>query len=207
MVKHDFDTVSSETAYVGRILALRVDQVRMPRGRTAIREVVEHFGAVAIAAVDDDRNIAMVYQYRHPLGRRLWELPAGLLDERGEDPAHAAARELREEAGLVAADWRVLLDVASSPGFSDESVRAYLATGLSDVGRPEGKDEEADMTLHWFPLRRAAQMVLSGEIVNATAAAGVLAAYAAVIVGEPTRPVDAPWPDRPMALTRRKERR
>ncbi|HME46842.1 NUDIX hydrolase [Mycobacterium sp.] len=206
MAEHDFQTVSSETAYAGRILALRVDHVLMPGGSTATREVVEHFGAVAIAAIDDDRNLAMVYQYRHPLGRRLWELPAGLLDTEGEDPAETAARELKEEAGLAAENWRVLLDVASSPGFSDESVRTYLATGLSDVGRPEAKDEEADLTLHWFPLEQAVQMVMSGEIVNATAAAGVLAAYAAVIEGKPTRPVDAQWPDRPSAFARRQGR-
>lgn len=203
VAEHDFETVSSETAYVGRILALRVDRVRMPGGSISTREVVEHFGAVAIAAVDDERNIAMVYQYRHPLGRRLWELPAGLLDNAGENPADAAARELEEEAGLAASDWRMLLDVASSPGFSDESVRTYLATELSHVGRPKGKDEEADMTLHWFPVERAVQMVLSGEIVNATAASGVLAAYAAVFEGTHTRPVDAPWPDRPTAFARR----
>jgi 8-oxo-dGDP phosphatase len=206
VAEHDFDTVSSETAYVGRILALRVDQVRMPGGRTATREVVEHFGAVAIAAIDDDRNIAMVYQYRHPLGRRLWELPAGLLDTRGEDPAETAARELSEEAGLAARNWRVLLDVASSPGFSDESVRTYLATGLSQVDRPEGRDEEADLTLHWFPIDQAVQMVMSGEVVNATAAAGVLAAYQAVVDGKPTRPVDAEWPDRPTAFAWRQGR-
>lgn len=206
VAEHDFATVSSETVYVGRILALRVDHVRMPGGDTATREVVEHFGAVAIAAIDGDRNIAMVYQYRHPLRRRLWELPAGLLDTQGENPAETAARELKEEAGLAADNWRVLIEVASSPGFSDESVRTYLATGLSDVGRPEGKDEEADLTLHWFSLDQAVQMVMSGEIVNAAAAAGVLAAYAAVVEGKPTRPVDAEWLDRPTAFARRQGR-
>jgi 8-oxo-dGDP phosphatase len=206
VAEHDFATVSSETVYVGRILALRVDHVRMPGGDTATREVVEHFGAVAIAAIDDDRNIAMVYQYRHPLRRRLWELPAGLLDTQGENPAETAARELKEETGLAADNWRVLIEVASSPGFSDESVRTYLATGLSDVGRPEGKDEEADLTLHWFSLDQAVQMVMSGEIVNATAAAGVLAAYAAVVEGKPTRPVDAEWLDRPTTFARRQGR-
>ena len=146
----------------------------------------------------------MVYQYRHPLGRRLWELPAGLLDTPGEDPLTTAKRELQEEAGLAGTDWRVLLDTASSPGFSDESVRTYLATGLSQVERPQAEDEEADLTVHWFGLHDAAAMVLAGEIVNASAAAGVLAAYAAVIDGKPTRPVDAPWPDRPTTFARRR---
>jgi 8-oxo-dGTP pyrophosphatase MutT (NUDIX family) len=147
-----------------------------------------------------------VYQYRHPLGRRLWELPAGLLDASDEDPLTTAKRELQEEAGLAAADWRVLVDTVSSPGFSDESVRTYLATGLSQVERPEASDEEADLTLHWVALGDAADRVLSGEIVNASAAAGVLAAYAVVIDGKPTRPVDAPWPDRPTDFAKRRKK-
>ncbi|PRC42006.1 ADP-ribose pyrophosphatase, partial [Mycobacterium sp. ITM-2017-0098] len=77
---HAFSTVSSETVYVGKILALRADEVRMPGGGTARREVVEHFGAVAVVALDDDGRIVLIHQYRHPYGRRLWELPAGLLD-------------------------------------------------------------------------------------------------------------------------------
>lgn len=204
MADHVFETVSSETVYRGKILALRADKVLMPGGGTAIREVVEHYGAVAIAAIDDDRNIALVYQYRHPLGHRLWELPAGLLDAEGENPLTTAGRELKEETGLAATDWRVLADLASSPGVSDEAVRVFLATGLTDVGRPDSHDEEADLTVHWFTLDQAAQMVLSGEVVNAVAAAGILAAYAATVDGQPTRPPNAPWPDRPSAFIRRK---
>jgi 8-oxo-dGTP pyrophosphatase MutT (NUDIX family) len=204
VAEHNFETESSETPYEGNILALRVDKVRMPGDDTVTREVIEHYGAVAIAAIDDERRVAMIYQYRHPLGRRLWELPAGLLDEADEDPLETAKRELQEEAGLAATDWRVLLDTASSPGFTDESVRTYLATGLSQVDRPEAEYEEADLSLHWVSLDEASGMALAGEIVNAAAAAGVLAAYAAVIDGKPTRPLNAPWPDRPTALARRK---
>jgi 8-oxo-dGTP pyrophosphatase MutT (NUDIX family) len=201
---HVFEVASSETAYQGNILALRVDQVVMPGGGTATREVIEHYGAVAVAAVDEDRRVALIYQYRHPLGHRLWELPAGLLDVPGEDPVITAKRELQEEVGLAATDWRVLVDVASSPGFTDEAVRAYLATGLSHVDRPDAEDEEADLSLHWFSLDKALDMALAGEIVNGTSVAGVLAAYAAVILGKPTRPADAPWPDRPTAFAARK---
>jgi ADP-ribose pyrophosphatase len=203
---HEFETVSSETAYSGSILALRADEVSMPSGGTVRREVVEHFGAVAVVAVNVAQQIAMVYQYRHPVGRRLWELPAGLLDVAGEDPAVTAARELCEEAGLAAQDWAVLADIVTSPGFSDEAVRIYLARGLSDIGRPDAEHEEADMTVHWVDLAEAAAQVLSGDIVNSIAVAGIMSAYAVIADGKDPRPVDAPWPTRPSAFAARKER-
>jgi ADP-ribose pyrophosphatase len=199
---HDFETVSSETLYVGKIFALRADDVRMPHGNVARREVIEHYGAVAVLAMNDANNIVMVYQYRHPVGRRLWELPAGLLDLSGEPPHISAARELKEEAGLEAADWRVLVDMVSAPGFSDESVRIYLATGITDVGRPDAHDEEADLEVKWFSLDEARRMVLDGEIVNSLAIAGILAAHD---IDDPSslRPVDAPWIDRSKAFAAR----
>ena len=129
MAEHDFETIASETIYVGKIFALRADEVRMPRGNTARREVVEHYGAVAVLAMTTTSNIVLVYQYRHPMGRRLWELPAGLLDLGGEPPHTTAARELKEEAGLAASQWRVLVDLDSTPGFSDESVRSTWPPG------------------------------------------------------------------------------
>jgi ADP-ribose pyrophosphatase len=202
--EHVFETISSETLHTGKIFALRVDQVRMPGGNIATREVVENFGAVAIVAMDDDGRIPLVYQYRHPFARRLWELPAGLLDIEGEAPHLSAARELHEEAGLRAETWQVLADVDSAPGFSDESVRVFLATGLAEVERPEAHDEEADMTVQWYPIAEAVQRIFSGEIVNSLAVSGILAAYAVRDgIAEP-RPVDAPWIDRPTAFRTRK---
>jgi 8-oxo-dGDP phosphatase len=204
VAEHDFATVDSETLYVGKIFALRADEVRMPGGGTARREVVEHFGAVAVLAIDDDANIVMVYQYRHPIGRRLWELPAGLLDMGDEPPQLTAARELTEEAGLSARDWRVLVDLVSAPGFSDESVRVYLATDLCDVGRPDAHDEEADLEVRWFPLDEAVRMAMSGEIVNTIAVSGILAAHAVRGDFDSLRSVDAAWIDRSTAFARRK---
>lgn len=204
MADHVFETESSETLYTGKIFALRSDQVRMPGGKVVTREIVEHFGAVAVVAMDDDGNIPMVYQYRHAFGRRLWELPAGLLDVHGEAAHLTAARELMEEAGLQAEDWTVLVDLDSTPGFSDESVRVYLATGLTQVDRPDAHDEEADMTLEWYPLADAARKVLSGEIVNAIAVAGILAAHAVTTGFAQPRPVDSPWQDKPTAFAARK---
>ena len=205
MAEHDFATVESETVYVGKIFALRADEVQMPGGGSARREVVEHYGAVAILALDEDANIVMVYQYRHPVGRRLWELPAGLLDMGGEPPHITAARELEEEAGLSATNWRVLVDLVSAPGFSDESVRVYLATDLSDVGRPDAHDEEADLVVRRFAIDEAVRMALSGEITNAIAVSGILAAHAVGGDFGSLRPVDAVWVDKPAAFARRKE--
>ena len=201
--EHVFETISSETLHTGKIFALRRDDVRMPGGKIVTREIVEHYGAVAIVAIDDEGRIPMVHQYRHPFGRRLWELPAGLLDVNGEAPQLTAARELREEAGLEAQTWQVLVDLDSTPGFSDESVRVYLATGLTQVDRPEAHDEEADMTLQWYPIEDAAGRAFSGEIVNALAVAGILAAYAVRNGLAQPRPVDTPWVDKSKAFAAR----
>jgi 8-oxo-dGTP pyrophosphatase MutT (NUDIX family) len=202
--RHDFPVAETTDIYRGKVMALRADEVVMPGGGAARREIIEHPGAVAIAALDPDDRIMMIYQYRHALGRRLWEMPAGLLDVAGEDPLETARRELREEAGLEAAEWAVLLDIAPSPGFSDESVRVFLARGLTAVGRPEmHDDEEADLTTRWVTLSVAVRMVLAGTIVNGVTAAAVLATHA--VTGSPAalRAADAPWPDRPTRFAAR----
>ncbi|MGD9622946.1 MAG: NUDIX domain-containing protein [Mycolicibacterium sp.] len=186
-------------------MALRADEVRMPRGATARREITEHYGAAAVVAIDDDGRIVLVLQYRHAFGRRLWELPAGLLDTSGESPQVAAARELAEEAGLAAHNWRTLIDLDTAPGFSDESVRVFLATGLTEVSRPEAHHEEADLTVRRFELEDAVAKIYSGDIVNSISVAGILAARSMPEL-DSLRAVDAPWIDRPTAFARRKLR-
>jgi ADP-ribose pyrophosphatase len=209
MTRHDFPVAESADVYTGRVMALRSDRVTMPGGRVATREILEHPGAVAVAALDADDRRMMIHQYRHAVGRRLWELPAGLLDVAGEDPLEAAKRELAEEAGITAEDWSVLLDVVPSPGFSDESIRVFLARGVTEVGRPAmGDDEEADLTLKWVSMPVAVRMVLAGTIVNATTVSAVLAAHVLAgtggrELGAAARPVDAPWPDRPTRFAAR----
>ncbi len=203
--RHDFPVQGTTDVYSGRVMALRSDEVVMPGGRVATREILEHPGAVAVAALDADDRLMMIHQYRHAVRRRLWELPAGLLDVAGEDPLEAARRELAEESGIAADDWSVLLDIVPSPGFSDESIRVFLARGITEVGRPEtGDDEEADLATRWVSMPVAVRMVLAGTIVNATTVAAVLAAH--VLAGAPQagRPTDAPWPDRSTRFAARK---
>ncbi|MPZ85530.1 MAG: NUDIX domain-containing protein [Actinophytocola sp.] len=202
--RHSFDVLSTEDIYVGRILALRVDEVAMPGGGRAAREIVEHLGAVAVVALDEDDHVTLIHQYRHPLGRRNWELPAGIIDKLGEDPVETARRELVEEVGLAAGDWSVLVDVAVSPGFTDEVVRVFLATDLATVERVMEGDEEADLVARRFPLDEAVRMALAGEIVNSAAVGGLLAAHAVRTLAAPTRPADAPWRDLPTRLPGRR---
>lgn len=204
--RHEFDTLGSKTVYTGAIIALRVDTVAMPGGQRADREVVEHHGAVAVVALDEHDNLVLIHQYRHPLGHRLWEIPAGLLDAPGESPVEGAARELGEETGLGADRWSVLVDVALSPGFTDEAVRVFLAEGLHEVERDDPEHEEADLEISRVPLADAVDMALRGDIVNATAVSGILAIATARATGKPLRPADAPWPDRPRAFGERKSR-
>ncbi len=189
-----FAVVGTRRVFDGKVASVRVDQVRMPQGTVAAREVVEHDRAVAVVAVDDDDRVVLVEQYRHPFRRRLWELPAGLMDVTDEPPLVTAQRELLEETGFAAASWAVLVDVASSPGFTDEAVRIFLARKLSDAGRPPGgDDEESDLRIVRVPLGDAVAAVFGGTIVNSSAVAGLLAAHSALNCDADLRPADDSW--------------
>lgn len=204
--EHAFTVVSSSDVHIGRILGLRIDEVGMPGGATARREVVEHLGAVAVCALDADGAVALIHQYRHPLRDRLWELPAGLLDVDGEPPVAAAQRELAEETGLAAQHWETLVDVATSPGFTDEMIRVFLARELTEVGRQVHGEEEADLVTAKVPLAEAVQMALDGRLVNGATVSGVLAAHAVLAGAAEARSTDAPWRHRPTAFAARKHR-
>jgi 8-oxo-dGDP phosphatase len=193
----EWPVVSSAELFRGRLVTVRTDKVRMPDNQVAERDVVIHPGAVAVLALDDAQQVLLIRQYRHPVGRLLWEIPAGLRDVSGEPPWATAQRELLEEAGYRARDWRVLADYYTSPGFSTERLRVFLARDLEFVPEPERDfvpvDEEAHLLPAWLPLDEAVRKVLAGELHNGVAALAVLAGYAARSEGfDRLRPADAP---------------
>ena len=195
-VREAWPVVSSDTRFRGRLVTVRTDKVRMPGGNLAEREVVQHPGAVAVLALDDADQVLMIRQYRHPVGRLLWEIPAGLRDVAGEPLLATAQRELLEEAGYRARDWRVLVDFYSSPGFTTERLRVFLARGLELVPPAERdfvpEDEETQLVLDWLGLDDAVRKVLAGDLHNGAAAVGILASYAARPEGfDRLRPADA----------------
>jgi 8-oxo-dGDP phosphatase len=199
---HSYEVVSSQQLVQGRVWSVRSDVVAMPDGQTSVRDVVEHPGAVAVVAVrgeGDATEVLMVNQYRHPVGRRLDELPAGILDVEDEPALACAKRELAEEAGQQAETWHVLVDTLTSPGFTDESIRVFLARDLSPCERDVQEHEEVEMSTHWVPLAAAVRAALAGELENGVAVTGVLAAAQALAVGLALRAADAAWRARPAA--------
>jgi ADP-ribose pyrophosphatase len=194
-----YEVVGSEPKFSGKLLGLRVDDVRMPDGAVAQREIVTHPGAVAIVALDDEGKIILVNQYRPAIGAQMDELPAGLLDVEGEPALDAAKRELAEEAQLVADRWDVLVDVHPSPGSSTEAVRVFLARELSaSEDEYEAEHEESTMTVSREPLPDAVRRALTGGITSAPSVAGILAAVHGRATGwRDLRPADAAWPARP----------
>jgi 8-oxo-dGDP phosphatase len=175
--------VSSEKLAEGTVVSVRRDVVRMPGAEEVGREVIEHPGAVGILAMDEAGQVLLIRQYRHPVGRQLWEIPAGLRDVAGEPPLATAQRELLEESGYLAADWQVLADFFTSPGITSERLRVYLARGLTSVPDAERQyvpnHEEAHLTIEWAPLDVVVSRILAGNLHNGVMMVGVLAAFAA----------------------------
>jgi len=176
--------VASNLLAKSTIVNLKRDTVQMPGGEQADREVVEHPGAVAVLALDENFSVLLIRQYRHPVGRLLWEIPAGLRDVAGEPLIKTAQRELLEEAGYLASDWQVLTDIYTSPGVSNERLRVFLARDLTlvpDAERDYIPDhEEAYLKVEWAPLDLVVSRFLAGELHNGVTAVGVLAAFAAL---------------------------
>jgi 8-oxo-dGTP pyrophosphatase MutT (NUDIX family) len=158
-----WDVVLEEFEYGGAVLA---------------REFMDHPGAVAVLAMDDEERVLLIRQYRHPIRTRDWELPAGLLDLEGEDPLEAAKRELGEEADLEADEWSDLAEFYTSPGGSNELLRVYLAKGLRATPAFARFAEEQDIELRWVELDEAVEAVLGGRLRNSILTIAVLTAHA-----------------------------
>jgi ADP-ribose pyrophosphatase len=172
----EVEIVDTELVYEGRVWDVRSDTFRYGEGEI-VRQYVDHPGAAAVVAVDDEGRVLLIQQYRHPIRRRDWEIPAGLLDVEGEEPLETARRELAEEVDLEAERWESLVSIFTTPGGNDEVVHLFLARGLRSVGTPHDReDEEADIRQEWMPLGQAVEGVLAGRFRNGILAVGVLAA-------------------------------
>jgi 8-oxo-dGTP pyrophosphatase MutT (NUDIX family) len=166
------------TVFEGKVFDVNRETAAF-HGGTMVREYTAHHGAVAVLAVDDDDRVLLINQYRHPVRRRLWEIPAGLLDIEGEDPLAAARRELAEETDLIADDWSEPLSFFTSPGQSDELVTLYEARGLHPAqAAHERTDEEAEIVLRWVSLDEALEAALAGRIGNAILLIALMRAHA-----------------------------
>jgi ADP-ribose pyrophosphatase len=168
---------SSELAFHGKVWDIRRDAFAFG-GHEVVREFVDHPGAVAVLAMDAEGRVLLINQYRHPIGEREWELPAGLLDIPGEPPLQAAQRELAEEADLAASDWAELLTFHTSPGGSNEVLHVFVAEGLSATPTFERTEEEAGILVRWAPLQEVVDAVLAGRLRNSILIVAVLAAHA-----------------------------
>jgi ADP-ribose pyrophosphatase len=193
---HRYVVRSQAEHFAGPMFRVVTDEVEMPGGNVARRDYMIHIGAVGVVAIDDDGRVVLVCQYRHPVRRHLWELPAGLIDVDGEPLERAALRELEEEADLTAGRLDLLVDMHPSPGCSNEVIRLFLARDLAPVPndrRHERRDEEADMVVRRVELDDAIAMALRGEISNAACLVGLLAAARVRDQGwQLTRPLDTP---------------
>jgi ADP-ribose pyrophosphatase len=167
-------TISSRVIYSGKILNLRLDEVKLPNGKTSTREIVDHPGAVAIVALNEKNEVLMVRQYRKPVEEALLEIPAGKI-EKEEQSDVCAQRELMEETGFFARNLRHITDFYTSPGFSSERMHLYLARDLEKKARQADDDEY--IQLEAVPLEEAIRKIYDGEIKDAKTISGLLLAY------------------------------
>jgi ADP-ribose pyrophosphatase len=159
-----YQVLKSEIKYPGRAFTVRRDTLRMPDGREATFDIVDHAGSVVILPVDQDGNILFVRQHRHPVDLDLLELPAGMLNT-DEDPETCARRELREETGMAAKVMELLGRFYLAPGYSTEYMSAYLATELHPGPLPADQDEF--LTLERIPVPETLVMVERGGLLDA----------------------------------------
>ncbi|NLN87176.1 MAG: NUDIX hydrolase [Syntrophomonadaceae bacterium] len=168
------ETLHSQEIFAGRMVHLRVDTVELPDGGQSTREVIEHAGAVAIVALDSEDQIVLVKQYRHPVQKVLLEIPAGTL-ENDEEPLDCARRELEEETGLRASNWNKILTYYSTPGFTNECLHIFMASGLSAGTAKTDQDEFIEAMR--VPLSEAYEQIFTGQIADGKSIIGIQYAY------------------------------
>lgn len=164
--------LSSEYKFKGRVINLRQDTALLPNGNTATREVIEHPGGVCVAALTDEDELLFVKQWRYPYMEETLEIPAGKRDRQDEDPLECGKRELREETGAIAEKYINLFPLYPTPGYINEVIYCFLATGLTFGEQDTDEDEFLDVLR--IPLEKAVEMVLSGEIKDAKTQIAVL---------------------------------
>jgi len=188
--------LSRHERFEGRVWNVVSDEVDLDHSQVT-RDFVQHTGAVVIVAMNENDEIYLVRQYRHPVGIECWEPPAGLRDVADEPPVETAKRELHEEADLTAATWHVLADFYPSGGGSSEAVRVFLARDLAPVpaaDRHVRTDEERDMVGAWVPLDEVLAAIVAGRVHASSIVVGAMAADLARRADWSTlRPADAEW--------------
>jgi ADP-ribose pyrophosphatase len=165
-------TLSSKKVYQGRVFTVSVDRVRLPKGIERDMDVVRHAVSVVLLVMPDPGSIVLVRQYRHPVAKWLWEVPAGTLEE-GENPEDAARRECEEETGYAAAHLERLGAYLPVPGYCDEEMIFYRMTGLSRPVQPLAPDEDEDLEVQVFSMEDARKLLHEGEVVDMKSALGL----------------------------------
>ncbi len=170
------EVLESEEVYKGKIITIKRDTLTRGDGKNFVRETAVSSDAVAVVAIDEQGRILLIRQYRHPMGRPVWEIPAGKMDVDGEQPEETAIRELQEETDTTAESVELLTLFLNSAGWTNEKTYVYLAKGLRNVPEFQRENEEADIEKKWVSLEDAYEMVITGELDDAKTVIGILLA-------------------------------
>ena len=168
------DPLTTRNIYTGKVVTLNIDTVRLPNGETVELETIRHPGAAAVVPVKDDGTVVLIRQFRHAASGFIYEIPAGKLHP-GEDPLHCASRELEEEVGYRASSFELLSSIFTAPGFADEVIHVYKATGLTKGRQQLDRDEVLDVIE--MPLAEAVGKIADGIIRDAKTIVGLQAVY------------------------------
>ena len=164
----------TKNIYTGKVVTLNIDRVQLPNGETIDLETIRHPGAAAVVPLKDNGTVVLIRQYRHAAGGFIYEIPAGKLHS-GEDPLHCASRELEEEVGYRASSFELLTSIFTAPGFADEVIHVYKATGLTQGQQQLDRDEVLEVIE--MPLTKAVAKIEDGTIRDAKTIVGLQTVY------------------------------